>query len=122
MDGIKCGHGTLSKESFYYTGQFANNASNGQGEMTFGDGRKLIGNFVDGRLQGKGTETMIGGEIYIGTFDEHYKRHGEGVLQMANGATYQGKFKHGEEEKGNWDAIGFGRSKQKDTDNKIADQ
>ena len=68
---------------------------NGFASKTFEDGSILEGNFVDGRLEGKGKyEAHRNGEV-IGTYEGDFKRgayNGWGTFTFADGRLYKGGF------------------------------
>jgi len=88
---------------------------NGKGTLTYADGTKYVGDFIDGVKSGQGTYTWPNGDKYEGEWrdDERYgqgtmiwsdgrkyvgewkndKRYGEGTLTFPNGDTYEGEFK-----------------------------
>lgn len=49
---------------------------------------------IDGRRVGFGTERLINGEVYEGTFLDD-KRHGKGACTYANGDLFEGKWLSG---------------------------
>ena len=74
-----------------YTGEFLDGKIEGEGEMTWEDGRNYTGQFKDGKEDGQGTYRWANGNMYIGKFmdgkmsgfaifinmEEQTKRHGE---------------------------------------------
>ena len=51
-----------------YYGEFRNNKFNGQGILTWIDGRRYIGGFLDGEFSGQGTFTYHDGRKYVGEY------------------------------------------------------
>jgi len=77
----------------FYEGEWKDDKQHGKG--TFEQkGIKYVGDFVNNRLEGKGTLTKLGGPTYVGDFvrDEF---DGNGDLITANGDKYVGEFKNG---------------------------
>jgi hypothetical protein len=72
------------------------------GTLTFDSGEKYVGEWKDGKWNGKGTLTFASGEkeeelaavssSYVGEFKEG-KRHGKGTYIYINGDKYVGEFK-----------------------------
>ena len=60
----------------------------GSGTYIFPDGTQWSGDFLDGKLHGKGREDRAG-RIYQGGF-AHGKRHGHGTLTESSGLRYEG--------------------------------
>jgi hypothetical protein len=57
----------------------------GQGEMTYSNGEKYVGQIMNHKKQGKGTYTYSNGDTYEGEWDDDL-RHGHGILKMKNRA------------------------------------
>src|SRR5258707_7259326 len=53
--------------------------TNCQGEQTFPNGRRYVGEFKDGKFSGQGTFTFPGGVRYVGEFKDG-TRYGQGTL------------------------------------------
>ena len=64
----------------------------GQGTLTFPDGKKYVGEFKDGKRNGQGTFTWPSGTKYVGEFKDG-KMHGKGILTSPDGKKYVGEFK-----------------------------
>ncbi len=113
---------TLIKDDFKYVGSFAHGLFNGEGFLTYSDGGKYIGNFVDGRPKSKssadhGTYIYPNGDVYVGNFTDIFKKkittlprsiqgvygkyfgkgqyNGHGTLTRVNGNKYVGSFSGG---------------------------
>ena len=56
-------------------------------------GDKYVGEFKNGKMQGRGIFTWITGSKYIGEFKDN-KRHGYAIYTWANGDKYVGEFKN----------------------------
>ena len=54
----------------------------------------FTGNFINGKIKGKGKMTYPNGDILEGDWDE-FKFTGSGKLFLANGSTYEGEWKNG---------------------------
>ena len=74
-----------------YTGYFRQNVYHGQGTFVWTDNKQVYeGNWVQGKMFGKGKLTSQNGDIYIGEF-KYNKRNGKGTLKKGkNGAQIQG--------------------------------
>ena len=64
----------------------------GQGTLTFPDGKKYVGEFKDGKRHGQGTFIWPSGTKYVGEF-KNGKMHGKGILTSPDGKKYVGEFK-----------------------------
>lgn len=68
-------------------------------DRTFDDGSRYKGQWLAGRMHGKGTLVLAGGEVYEGEFVEG-RRNGHGKVILENGAEYDGMWQddmyHGE--------------------------
>ena len=53
-----------------------------------------VGEFKDGKRNGKGTATLAAGETYVGEWKDD-KFNGHGTLTLATGETYAGEWKDG---------------------------
>ena len=66
----------------------------GSGTYIFPDGTQWSGNFLEGKLHGRGREDRAG-TIYQGNY-AHGKRHGNGTLTESSGLRYEGMWRDGE--------------------------
>jgi hypothetical protein len=80
-------------EGNIYEGEWKDGKRNGQGTLTYSDGRKFIGEFKDGLLNGQGTETNSSGYKFEGVWKDGYIW--EGVLYDPNGDLFM-IYKNGE--------------------------
>ena len=62
--------------------------------MTYSDGRKYVGEFKNGKLQGHGIYTYRGGK-YVGEW-KNGEKNGQGTETLPDGRKYVGKWKNGE--------------------------
>lgn len=83
------------KGNIVYKGQFEKGQKVGKGELTTEKG-KLIGNFENDVVNGKGEFIWNDGRRYEGEFKDS-KFHGEGTIYMQNGKILKGQFKEGHE-------------------------
>eukprot|EP00054_Salpingoeca_dolichothecata_P031852 m.264814 g.264814 ORF g.264814 m.264814 type:complete len:150 (+) comp28250_c0_seq1:38-487(+) len=67
----------------------------GSGVLTFADGSKYSGNFVNGMCQGLGVLVFPDSSKYEGEFHAG-KYHGSGVYQRADGMKFEGEFREGQ--------------------------
>jgi hypothetical protein len=58
------------------------------------DGFTYVGEWVDGRMEGKGIATFPNGDVYEGSFVDG-KREGQGILRYAAGEQSQGEWTKG---------------------------
>jgi hypothetical protein len=66
------------------------------GTYTFPDRAKYVGEFRDGKMNGKGTYTLpLDLEKYEGEFKDN-KKHGQGTLTFLDGYKLIGEFKDGD--------------------------
>ena len=83
-----------------YNGQFYNNKIAGKGEISYPNGDKLTGEFVDGILKNDAEVTYIFDEkeetfVGFGSLNEEYEfQMIEGKLELPNNRFYEGKFKN----------------------------
>ena len=97
--GSRVSHGWGSRSlpnGWKYTGQWVNGKIWGYGVLVrpTGVGRKkevLTGQFFDGKLEGKGTAIVDGGERYDGLWSEGL-RYGHGIMAFPDGGIYVGNF------------------------------
>jgi hypothetical protein len=82
-----------------YEGQFVDGNITGQGIFTQANGDKYKGQFVDDKKHGQGIFTQANGAKYDGQFVDD-NMNGQGILTQANGAKYEGQYvdgkKHGQ--------------------------
>ncbi len=71
------------------TGCISGDCDNGYGTYIFKQGGKYIGNWIDRKRNGTGTNYWPNGESYTGEYKDD-KRFGEGVYFFANGSKYDG--------------------------------
>jgi antitoxin component YwqK of YwqJK toxin-antitoxin module len=97
VNGKADGYGKLTKykngviESIY-EGDYKDGIREGKGKFThIGMNSVLECTFVNGQAIGKGVYTLEGGHKYVGDI-VNYRRHGEGILYIANGAIQDGFF------------------------------
>jgi hypothetical protein len=78
-----------------FVGEFKNNKPNGQGSQTYEDGSKYIGEWKDGKLNGRATWiNNIGVKKYVGEWKDNLF-HGIGTNIPSKGNKYFGEFKDG---------------------------
>jgi hypothetical protein len=77
-----------------YVGEYKDGKYDGQGEITFPDGKQYVGQFKDGKYNGQGTMTSWNGQKkYVGEFKDGMP-NGNGTLVSPDGAKYVGEFKN----------------------------
>ncbi len=67
---------------------------NCQGEYTYTDGSKFVGDFKSGYPEGQGTMQYVAGDRYVGGWSNH-SPHGEGVMYYKTGRVYGGVWEYG---------------------------
>jgi hypothetical protein len=67
---------------------------NCQGAEIYPDGSKYVGEFKDGKEDGRGILTYPDGSRYVGEFKDDMK-NGQGIYTAPNGAEFVGEFKDG---------------------------
>jgi hypothetical protein len=94
-DGKPNGQGKLTwPDGKTYFGSLAEGKREGLGTATWANGQKYVGEWKNDKRQGRGTVTWPSGEQYAGEF-KNGKRHGRGTFTFAEGTTYVGDFKDG---------------------------
>ena len=78
----------LVVNNFAFAKCIEGNCRNGQGTKTWA-GRKYVGEFKDGNVNGYGTATYSNGTKYVGEFKD-FQYHGEGTLTYADGKVDKG--------------------------------
>ena len=79
-----------------YEGQVENGIPNGQGTITYPDGRKYVGEYKNGKIwNGQGTKTWTNGDMYEGEFKDGLQ-NGQGTYTWSDGRKYVGEWKDGE--------------------------
>jgi hypothetical protein len=66
------------KKDGKYVGEIGNKVPNGQGTMTFPNGRKYLGKWKDGKRNGQGTSINPNGRKYVGDWKEGSQWNGNG--------------------------------------------
>jgi hypothetical protein len=74
-----------------YRGQCENDKPHGPGTVTFYNGDKLTGTFINGVFGGNGVRSSADGNIYEGGWQKG-KRHGQGKYTWAQGSSYVGEW------------------------------
>lgn len=89
--------------SYKYTGPVdTDGMPHGMGKATFDDGRSYNGPFEHGTMQGKdATFRMQNGDVFTGEFSDNRFYNGRYTVKD-DGSYFQGTFKNGQPDKGNW--------------------
>ena len=74
-----------------YIGEFVNGKMHGKGKWVFADGTSYVGDWVNNQRTGKGSLTFADGNYYDGDFVAG-AFHGYGKLTFADGSVYVGQF------------------------------
>jgi len=77
-----------------FVGEYKDGKKNGKGCYTFASGAKYDGEYADNKKQGLGTYNAPDGGKYVGYWFGD-KRHGRGVYQYPSGDRYEGEWKNG---------------------------
>ena len=98
LNGQKNFWGTfLWKESVFkdckYSGEFVKGKLEGRGIMTYTNGRVYEGEFKNNAPDGLAVESYENGDKYIGKFSKGFKS-GYGLYVYANGEIYEGEFEN----------------------------
>jgi hypothetical protein len=101
---LRHGKGKLNvvRNGNVYDGEWVDNKIQGRGTFKWGMGNVYDGEWKNDKMHGKGTYTWSNGDVYKGEY-ENGKEHGSGVLTFADGDVYDGKWKDGKEHgRGHW--------------------
>lgn len=90
IDGL----GMRTNKVYTDIGEFTNGKMNGKGIKKSTAGDIYLGNFVAGNYQGKGVLYYSDGRTYNGAFHNNLPE-GRGIMQYRNGNVYIGQFKNG---------------------------
>jgi len=92
VNGIRQGKGTLTwKDGGKYDGEWVNdNMFNGT--YYYPNGNKYIGYFLDSKRHGKGTFYWTNGDKYVGQWANNL-RNGKGIIYYSDGTRFEGIFK-----------------------------
>ena len=86
---------SIIKKWNYLCGQFLNGKMHGKGTFTYADGATYFGDFKNGKEFGKGIFICWAhGAKYEGAFKNGLK-HGKGSYNYPDGATYVGEWRYG---------------------------
>jgi len=90
------GRGTYTDKHFSYTGDWKDDAPNGENAvMKFSSGATYEGTVIDGKFEGKGTYTWPDRKtVYCGQWRAN-RMHGEGTYTDSNGVVWTGRFYNG---------------------------
>ena len=80
-----------------YIGDFQNGKPNGKGILYCANGNKYIGHWQDNMQQGEGKFTFNEGHEYFGQF-KRSQFHGKGIMRFANGDVYDGDWQSNKQE------------------------
>ena len=76
-----------------YVGEYKDGKRNGQGTVTWSDGKNYVGEFKDGKFNGHGKLTWSDGRKYVGEYKDGKTWNGTGYDKNGN---IQVKFVNGE--------------------------
>ena len=88
-----------------YVGEYKDGKRNGQGTVTWSDGKNYVGEFKDGKFNGHGKLTWSDGKKYVGEW-KNGKRNGQGTQTWLDGRKYVGKYKDGK----TWNGTGYDKN------------
>jgi len=81
----------------YYEGEIKNNVFEGKGKFHWKEGKEYVGEWVDGKICGKGVMKYVDGAKYEGTF-VNGKREGFGKYIWNKNKYYEGEWKKGKQD------------------------
>jgi hypothetical protein len=92
-DGKRNGQGTITwSDGKNYVGEFKDGKFNGHGKLTWSDGKKYVGEWKNGRRDGQGTQTWLDGRKYVGEYKDGktwngtgYDKNGNIIIKFVNG-------------------------------------
>jgi len=84
--------------STYYMGQFVKGKLHGKGSIFWEGGSKYEGDWNDGHREGWGSYTWANGDKYVGEFKNDGKKEGKGTFYYADGDRFEGQYKNDERE------------------------
>ncbi len=88
------GRGTWKYSRTKYVGEFKDGKRNGRGTLTLSGGIQYVGEFKDHKYNGQGTMTWPSGQKHVGEWKDG-KRNGRGTLTLSGGMKYVGEYKDG---------------------------
>jgi hypothetical protein len=98
QNGLANGNGKAEGKSKTFTGVFVSGVPQGKGELIetslLSGSSTTVGNFVNGKIEGKGKRTYSNGNVYEGEFLNDMP-NGKGKLVRTDGAIYIGNFLSG---------------------------
>lgn len=78
-----------------YEGEWLDGKMHGKGTYVEADGSRYEGQWREGKMHGKGTQIFAKGDRYEGEYHDGH-RHGKGKQSFANGNLYVGNFWQGQ--------------------------
>ena len=98
VDGKGSGKGVAVWRGSYgntmYRGSFLNGKRHGHGIYFFANGNRYVGDYRDGKMQGRGAFTWFMRRHYKGEY-RNGKPHGHGTLIFRGGSRYEGQWREG---------------------------
>jgi len=82
--------------STFYFGNFVDGKLHGKGCIFWEGGARYKGEWNDGKREGKGTYIWANGDTYHGDFKNDGKKDGEGVFTYNDGDKFEGHYKNDE--------------------------
>ena len=67
-----------------YVGEYKDGKRNGQGTITWSDGKKYVGEWKNGKRNGQGTQTWLDGRKYVGEYKDGKTWNGTGYDKNGN--------------------------------------
>jgi len=92
--GRRQGFGKIEEWGYVYEGNFKDDYKEGEGVLTWPDGRQYSGQFVQGKFHGKAVMIWADGRKYEGQY-VYGRKHGVGTFIWPDGRRYVGDWNDG---------------------------
>lgn len=92
--GRRQGYGRIEELGYLYEGHFRDDYKEGEGTLTWPDGRHYQGQFLGGKFHGKAVMVWADGRKYDGDY-VYGRKHGYGIFLWPDGRRYIGEWYDG---------------------------